>query len=522
MINQFKYFFIKSVKILFFIILIRLHILSTLFSQKFFNLRKIKIPKRIFYKKNNIIAYQEPILPSHYFSSISSVKEFDKCLKEEFSYSKNHYKESLGDNIDLIKDINIIVIIFAGRKKYLEYNLEYMRKLLKEKLINKVHLWLYTKKQNDIEYIKENSNLYKTCGNHQKYNEIFTEIEENSFNISVKTNNIIFVKINNLYEIILNNNDYNYLYIYDNNKVKNKISFDSSINFSKKYYVNLKISIKEHSLSIENNNKKYLNYKNIESIKISKIEIKSNGTAFWKYKQIKNKGIFLFNVHNTNIWKNMLEAYYHYLNIPFDIIIKCDDDIIYFSDTYSFSRYVYFTYTHPEVSCVYSNSLNNMISFTFSGIHGLIDNYLIEKRKKIKPTLFKYSHFFKDFKSSKKLHYSFLENPNKYLQILRMPINIDKCFNIKYKSIKGGGHPFYVASHLFAFTKKNYNIFFNKQKTKEKHFWDERYLLYKVKGKVFYPNFYSIHQAFRSQRKSKIYNAEEIFEKYRKFTKHSY
>ena len=108
-----------------------MHIFSTLFSQKFFKLRKIKIPKRIFYNKNNILAYQEPILPNHYFSSIYSVKEFDKCLIEEFSYSKIHYKESLGDNIDLIKNINIIVIIFAGRKKYLEYNLEYMRKLLK-------------------------------------------------------------------------------------------------------------------------------------------------------------------------------------------------------------------------------------------------------------------------------------------------------------------------------------------------------------------------------------------------------
>ena len=333
--------------------------------------------------------------------------------------------------------------------------------------------------------------------------------------------NIIFIKLNNLYEFILNNNSYNFIYIYENNKVKNKISFDSSIKFSKNYFVNLKISILENSLCIENNNKKYFYYTNIEKVIISKIEIKSHGTAFWKYKQIKNKGIFLLNVHNKNIWKNMLEAYYYYLNIQFDIIIKIDDDIIFFSDTKSFNRYVYFTYTHPEASCVYSNSLNNMISFTYSGIHGLIDDYLIEKRRKIKYTLLKYSYFYKDFESAKKLHYSFIENTNKYLKILRMPINIDKCFNIKYKSIKGGGHPFYVASHVFSFNKKNYDTFFNKKKTKFKHFWDERYLVHRVKGKVFYPNFYSIHQAFRPQRKSKIYNADEIFEIYRKLTKHS-
>jgi hypothetical protein len=343
------------------------------------------------------LAYQEPILPNKLFSNISSVKKFDKCLKEEFSYSKIHYKENLDDNIDLIKNLNIFVFIFAGRKKYLEYNLDYMRNLLKENLIKEVHLWLYTNDENDTKYIKDNSNLYKTCGKHQNYNEIFTEIEENSFDISVKTNNIIFIKLNNLYEIILNKNGYNYIYIYENNKVKSKISFESSINFSKDYFVNLKISIKQHSLNIENNKNKYLNYKNIENTIISRIEIKSNGSAFWKYKQVKNEGILLLNVHNKNIWENMLEAYYSYLNINFDIIIKIDDDIIYFSDIESFSRYAYFTYVHPEVSCVYSNSINNMISFTYSGIHGLIDNYLIEKRRKAKQALFKYSHYYKDF-----------------------------------------------------------------------------------------------------------------------------
>jgi len=218
----------------------------------------------------------------------------------------------------------------------------------------------------------------------QNYSEIFTEIEDNSFNISIKTNNTIFIKLNNIFEIILNNNSKNYINIYENYKVKNKTFFNSSINFSENNIVDLKISIKGHSLIIETNNKKYLNYKLIENLIISKIEIKSNGIAFWKYIQIKNVGIFLYYVHNENVWGNMLEAYNYYLDYEFDIIIKIDDDAIYFSDTDSFSRYIYFTYLHPEVNFVYSNSLNNMISFTYSGIHSLLDNYLIEKRKKYK------------------------------------------------------------------------------------------------------------------------------------------
>lgn len=261
-----------------------------------------------------------------------------------------------------------------------------------------------------------------------------------------------------------------------------------------------------------------MNYKIIENTIISKIEIKSNGIAFWKYKQIKNLGIFLLDVHRHNIWANMREAYNFYLNEYFDIIIKMDDDIIYFSDINSFSRYVYFTYSHPEVGCVYSNSLNNMISFTYSGIYGLIDNYLTEKRRKTKFYLFKYSHFRWDIESAIKLHYSFLENPGKYMQTLRIPINIDKCLNYLYKdiNIKGQSHPFYASCHVFAFNKKNYDFFFDQNKTKGKGFWDERYLLRKVTKKVFYPNFYSIHYVYSNQRKNKIYNAEKILEKYQK------
>ena len=515
---------LQKLKILFFIALFQLYIFFISFFQRFNHARIFKIHKAMLYNKNKIMTYQEPILPNNLslFTNISSAKEFDKCLLEEFAYSKIHYKESQNDNIDLIKHLNIIVMMFVGRKKFLEYNLNYIKKLLANNLISEVHLWLYTKNENDTNYIKDNSNLYRTCGKNQNYNEIFTEIEENTFNISFKTNNNIFIKLNNIYEIILNNNTYNYINIYENNRIKNKISFNLSINFSEKNFINLKISIKDNSLFIQNsNNKKYFFYKNIENIIITKIEIKSEGTAFWKYTQIKNKGIFLLNVHNKKLCANMREAYYYYLNIYFDIIIKIDDDIIYFSDLDSFSRYVYFTYLHPEVSCVYSNSLNNVISFTYSGFHGLIDNYLTEKRRKTIPSLFKYSHFYTDFESAEKLHYSFIENSDKYLQKLRMPINIDKCFNINYKTINGSMHPFYISANVFALNKKNYDIIFNPKKIKGKYFWDEGYLVFKVKKKVFYPNFYSIHIAFTPQRKSKIFHDEEILEKYKKLLNHS-
>ena len=214
---KYNFIFIKRLRILFLIILFILFIFI-LYFHKFINI--ITIFKKMYYKKHNILSFQEPNLTKKLclISNISVAKEFDNCLLEDFTQSKILYKESLDDKIDLIKHLNIIVFIFAGRKKFLEYNLQYMRKLLKKNLINEVHLWLYTKNKDNIKYIKDNSNLYRTCGNHQNYNEIFTEIEENVLNMSIKTNNTIFIKLNNIYEIILNNNTYNYIYIYDNKK----------------------------------------------------------------------------------------------------------------------------------------------------------------------------------------------------------------------------------------------------------------------------------------------------------------
>ena len=179
--NPFKYkyncIFIKRLRILF---LFAFFILYIFFF--FFQIFIKRVFKRMFYKKYNILSFQEPKLNKNVplISNISSVEKFDKCLLEEFEKSKILYKESLDDNIDSVKNLNIIVFMFAGRKKYLEYNLQYMRKLLKNKLINEVHLWLYTNNKDDIKYLKDNSNLYKTCGAHQNYSEIFTEIKENN------------------------------------------------------------------------------------------------------------------------------------------------------------------------------------------------------------------------------------------------------------------------------------------------------------------------------------------------------
>ena len=119
-------------KVLFFIALFQIYIFFISFFQRFNHARIFKIHKAMLYNKNKILTYQEPILPNNLslFTNISSAKEFDKCLLEEFAYSKIHYKESQNDNIDLIKHLNVIVMMFVGRKKFLEYKFELHKKII--------------------------------------------------------------------------------------------------------------------------------------------------------------------------------------------------------------------------------------------------------------------------------------------------------------------------------------------------------------------------------------------------------
>jgi len=94
-----------------------------------------------------------------------------------------------------------------------------------------------------------------------------------------------------------------------------------------------------------------------------------------------------------------------------------------------------------------------------------------------------------DFESAKKLHLSFIENHDKHLQKLRMPINIDKFLSINNKYFSGVNNPFYASSHAFAFTKANYNFSLTKGR-RIKEYFGMKYIYYlKLEEKYFIPIF---------------------------------
>ena len=55
---------------------------------------------------------------------------------------------------------NVIVTIFAGRKKYLEILMKYLMYLKKNNKIHEIHFWQFTNDNYDIEYLDSISNIH--------------------------------------------------------------------------------------------------------------------------------------------------------------------------------------------------------------------------------------------------------------------------------------------------------------------------------------------------------------------------
>ena len=98
-----------------------------------------------------------------------------------------------------------IVMIFAGRKKYLEILMKYLLHLKKNKKIDEIHFWQITNDKDNIEYLDSISNIHKTSSKFLEFRTIYPLIKDNSFTINIKSNNgggIIL--INDKYELIIN------------------------------------------------------------------------------------------------------------------------------------------------------------------------------------------------------------------------------------------------------------------------------------------------------------------------------
>ena len=375
-----------------------------------------------------------------------------------------------------------IVTVFAGREPNLKILVKYLQKALELKMIDEVHLWNNTRNSHDEFYLKSISNL-KRISSTSNYVEITPEIIDNSFEINI---NKAHIKISQIDELNQNNIEI----ILDSTKsiiVQNNVEILEFQPLTE----NIKISIKDH-LCIYKNNELIVDHP-IDYFEIKKVEIKSTVSVDINYKTTQNHKFYFMDTCEKS-WKN----YYQYYDNPKyvdDIILKCDDDIV-FIDLNKLPKFIEFV-KNNDYDLVLANTINNGVSAYFQqNRYNLIPKSLM--------TL-EYPHngfcgtLWESGQKAEILHNYFIQNYEKFLIDRNESIQINTRFSINFFGYKG----------------KNWH------KIKDCYEQDEHnltvdYVENRKFKNIFYSDFYVSHLSFFRQNETGI-NLYDLVIKYDEF-----
>ena len=381
-----------------------------------------------------------------------------------------------------------IISIFSGRKANIEILKKYLKKALELNIINEVHFWNNTRNTDDEEYLKTISNLKRTSstgsGNYILINPL---ISNNSFELNVKAPNDIHIKLTNLeteYEIVLGGYNNKKSVIRENNNeifslVQEDIADEKNTN-------NFKFIINNNKLSIIKNDEMiiYLKIKNNFEIKNVYFKTGHGSVGNLSYNTIQNKGFYFMDTCKKS-WKN----YYNYYNdtqFENDIIIKCDDDIV-FIDLYKLPKYIDFI-KNNEYDLVFANIINNGVSAYFQqNKYNLIPKEIMDLEY---PTEGFCGTLWECGKKAEALHYYFINNYEKFIdyEYNNEIIPIYSRFSINFFGYKG----------------KNWHKIKDAGLIEDEHTLTVDYVKNRQFNNIIYSDFYVSHLSFYKQNNSGI------------------
>jgi hypothetical protein len=389
-----------------------------------------------------------------------------------------------------------IVSIFAGRKQNIEILKKYLEKALKLNIIDEVHFWNNTRNTDDEEYLKTISNLRRTSSTRGgNYILITPVITNNSFELNVKASNDIHIKLTNMnieYEIVLGGWSNTKSVIRENNYEIFNLNQHNIADNNK--YNNFKFTINNNILNIEKNDELIISQKIQDNFEINNIFFKtgSNSVGDLMYNTTQNKNFYFMDTCEKS-WKNY---YNYYNNIQFenDIIIKCDDDIV-FIDLCKLPKFIEFI-KNNNYDLVLANTINNGVSAYYQqNKYNLIPKTLMDLEYPHKGLC---GSLWESGEKAEKLHNYFIENYENFLNYdyNNEIIPINTRFSINFFGYKG----------------KNW------YKIKDCYHDDERILTIdyvKSRGfkNIFYSDFYVSHLSFYKQNETGI-NLNNLIDKY--------
>ena len=390
----------------------------------------------------------------------------------------------------------IIVVIFAGRKKYLQIILVYLQYLKYNKKISEIHFWQFTNNKLDEDYLNSLSNLHKTNGKFSYYRNIYPIIYNNNYFII----NINFIKYG---AFILINDKYEIFFNFDDN-ISVYLNISGVFHYKKQSKVFKKIKFLKYIIRIVNNYliiedeidiliKIMIDDNNFNSIKIKSQE---NGETIWDYKESINKNVKLYDTLFRENWY-WYEAYKFYLDYNFNILIKIDDDIC-FIDISRFQEFLNFIQSFKK-NLTIPNLVNHAVSLYYNNKENIIPNSVIKKRFRNRNSSVELYNYYKDGKGGIKMHKYFLKNIHKFTKNNMKPIKLN------------GQKP---SICMFGITKESYNyvynpkVVFNKSNIPEKYIFEDEKYAYSLSNNYLFPRFVCLHYAFGPQREAGL---EEYF-----------
>jgi hypothetical protein len=329
-----------------------------------------------------------------------------------------------------------IVSIFSGREGNINILKKYLEKAMELGFIDEVHFWNNTRNKSDENYIKSISNLKRTSSHREgNYILINPEISNNSFELNIRASNDIHIKIqdDSEYEIVLGGWANTRSVIRQNGKelaclVQNNVA-------DKDNYNNFKVICDNDSLEIKKNNESLLSCQIKSNFDIKEIYFKTGFKSVGdiSYNAVKNHGFYFMDTCERS-WKNYY-TYYNDKKYVDDIIIKCDDDIV-FIDIYKLPKFIeYIKNTDNDI--VFANTINN----------GVAAYYQQHKYELIPKTLLNLEYppgglcgsLWESGKKAEELHKYFIEN---YTNFINKDYNneilpIDTRFSINFFGFPG-------------------------------------------------------------------------------------
>jgi|LakMenE18May11ns_1017448.scaffolds.fasta_scaffold9806418_1 hypothetical protein len=362
-----------------------------------------------------------------------------------------------------------IISVFSGRKNNIEVQRLYLQKALDLKIIDEVHYWNFTRNVDDDTYMKSISNLRRTA---TEYVLIKPELIDNSFElyIDIKTNenndNNIFIKIEDTtkeeYDTQIIQNNFNpFVQFLTNKEIRakkradrkaaKKTAIKTPATAAKKEYDNevisfkykkteeknkYQINIKDNILNVLLNDVPFITKKIKDDFIIKNIYFKTDQgtTGEISYEPQENKGFYLMELFNRKSWN---EYYNYYNNKKFenDIIIKCDDDVV-FIDLYKLPQFIEFV-KNNDYDLVFANIINNGVAAYYQqNKYNLIPKSLMELEY---PPNGLNGSLWKSGEKAELLHKYFIENSGDFLNndFSFDVININTRFSINFFGYKG-------------------------------------------------------------------------------------